>query len=93
MLIVVLSLCFIAGVAFYHTLVAGIALSLPTLYKLIIPAQAQILAFGVFLFKNPVHSLLALISVFFYVALFMLVIAEEFLAYLILIVYVKFYHL
>jgi len=78
----------IAGMALYHTLIVSISFALPLLHKFVLPAQTLISAFAVFSLTNPVHNLLALISVFFFVALFMLSLSVEFLSYLLLIIYV-----
>lgn len=55
---------------------------------LILPTVTLGLSLGVVFLKQPVHSLLCLISVFFSAALLYLYVGAEFLAFLFLIVYV-----
>ena len=77
----------IAGMAVYHAFfwVITNAFSAALIF---IPSATYINAVYVYAAINPVHSLLALITVFFFNSLFMLAIGAEFLSFTFLVIYV-----
>lgn len=77
---------FLIGV--YHTTIFLIAQALAPIFLFVIPTVTLSAAAGVIFFKQPVHSLLCLITVFFTTVLLYLYTGAEFLAFLFLIVYV-----
>jgi NADH-quinone oxidoreductase subunit J len=85
--LIILGSAFIAGIAIYHTVLVVIS-ALTSLAKIGTSAGIYAAAVNVYTSLNPVHSLLALITVFFLTALFLLALGAEFLAYTFLIVYV-----
>jgi len=72
----------------YHTAIFIIANAWTPIFLFIIPVITLSLAVGVIFFKQPVHNLLCLITVFFATTLLYLYAGAEFLAFLFLIVYV-----
>jgi NADH:ubiquinone oxidoreductase subunit 6 (subunit J) len=72
----------------YHTLIYVAATALPSLIFTALPAVTFALALGVVFSKQPVHSLLCLITIFFNTVILYLYTGSEFLAFLFLIVYV-----
>jgi NADH-ubiquinone oxidoreductase chain 6 len=58
------------------------------LYNYILPASIIMLSISVILFNNPIYSLLALISVFLGMVLFLISLKVEFLAMIFLIIYI-----
>lgn len=72
----------------YHTLIYVAEAALPSTIFTVLPAMTFALALGVVFSKQPVHSLLCLITIFFNTVVLYLYTGSEFLAFLFLIVYV-----
>lgn len=72
----------------YHALVFSTTKAAAPIFLTVIPSVTLALAVGVIFFKQPVHNLLCLITVFFSTVVLYLYIGAEFLAFLFLIVYV-----
>ena len=72
----------------YHTLIYIAETALPSTIFTVLPAVTFVLALGVVFSKQPVHSLLCLITIFFNTVVLYLYAGAEFLAFLFLIVYV-----
>lgn len=71
-----------------HGVIALVANAGSPIFLYVLPTVTLGLSAGVVFLKQPVHSLLCLISVFFSAAILYLFVGAEFLAFLFLIVYV-----
>lgn len=75
-------------IGLYHTALFVITYTFPKILSVCIPTITLCLSAGVVFFAHPVHSLLALIVIFFNTVLLYLSAGAEFLAFTFLIVYV-----
>lgn len=79
--------CFLL-IGVYHTLIYTTTKASTSVFLTVVPTLTLILAAGVISFKQPVHNLLCLITVFVSTVVLYLYVGAEFLAFLFLIVYV-----
>jgi NADH-quinone oxidoreductase subunit J len=79
---------FVALIGVYHTTLFALSSAFPKRRAIGLPTLTLCLSTGVVFFAHPVHSLLALIVIFFNTAVLYLSAGAEFLAFTFLIVYV-----